>query len=468
MKSLFGGLAIVGLLVSSLATDPAAAQRKAPSKVHGVTLSTNAHNLSQKGAEHERLKSVGMNTVSLTVWWSANEALSTIQPDRFTEPDAELEEAVDAAHAAGLSVALMPMFHCNSCKLSTWRGHVNPLDRDAFYDDYVRYIERYAAFAEEQGVELLFLGSELTSLQGDTAQWRRIAAAARAVYSGELIYEVNWDAIGGVQFWDAVDVPAISAYFPLTEAARPSVDELNAAWRSGKQKLSMGVDAFATVQDLAKRTGKQVLFGEAGYRSREFAARQPFDSVSTNGSASEEVQANAYQSLLETFDGQPWWRGVLWWIWEVEEIPDPAGFSPRDNEAELVLKRWLVDGVRRGAKAAPGATPSTPGRPRTNRPPSSNPTATTAAGPKTSLAGSGAADDGPTARPGRTTTSEDRSQDELEVAAPEDGSPRGDGTHPAGAAAGVAALAAAVAGLSGYSRVRVRSGTERRGRARKR
>lgn len=464
MKAFLTGIAVAGLMLSAVVAQPAAAQqRKAPAQVHGVTLSTNAHNLSQKGAEHGRLKSIGMNTVSLTVWWLANEALSTIQPYEFTEPDDELEEAVDAAHAGGLSVALMPMFHCDPCKLSTWRGHIAPADRDAFYDDYVRMIQRYADFAEEQGVELLFLGSELTSLQGDTAEWRRIADAARSRYSGEIVYDVNWDAVGGVHFWDAVDVPSISAYFPLTESARPSVDELKAAWRSGRQKLSMNIDAVATVEDLAKRTGKQVLFGEAGYRSREYAARQPFDSVSENGSASEEVQANAYQALLETFDGKPWWRGVIWWLWEVEEIPDPDGFSPRGNEAEMVLKRWLVDGVRRGATSSSGSPATTTRRPRSSASTAPASTATSAVSPSTSVAGGDPVTE--SSQPRKTTTSQDERDDrEFETASAEGASGAGKGPFAAGTAAGVAAFAVAVAGLGSYSRMRVRNGTSRRGR----
>ncbi|MFP5328154.1 MAG: glycoside hydrolase family 113 [Acidimicrobiia bacterium] len=442
-------------LLSALATQPALAQRRAPEKVHGATLATNAHNLSQKGAEHARMKSAGMNTVSLAVWWIADETLNTIRPDQFTEPDAELGEAIDAAHRNGMSVALMPMFHCDPCALSRWRGHIKPRDREAFYDDYVDMIDHYGRLAEAHGVELLFLGSELTSLQGDTAEWRRIAAAARGVFSGELVYDVNWDAIGGVHFWDSVDVPSISAYFPLTEEARPSVADLKAAWRDGKQKLSMGVDAYATVEDLAKRTGKQVLFGEAGYRSREFAARQPFDSVATNGSPSEEVQANAYQALLETFGDRSWWRGVLWWVWEVEALPDPTGFSPRENQAETVLKRWFVDGIRPNAGGiatpAPVRPRSRPGVPATPAP--SSPEAATTV-PPTSVVDVEPSE--PTEVPGPTIFADDHRESSAAPAAG-GGADGSRDAHRAGAAAGAVALIAAVAGLGGYTRRRFRN-----------
>lgn len=394
MRHLRAALVALALIVALGVSAPSkvgAQQRRAPQRVHGATMGPLAHRAAETGGELARMKAAGLNTMSITVWWKANEDLSTIAPADYTEPESALAQAVRSAHAAGMSVALMPMFHCEPCD-STWRGLIKPDDRDAFYEDYTGFIERYATFAEKEGVELFFLGSELTTLQGDTSDWRNIAAAARDRYSGEIAYDVNWDAVGGVQFWDAVDVPSVSAYFPLTETARPTVEELKAAWRSGKQKLTMGSNSYATVEDLARRSGKQVLFGEAGYRSREFAARQPFDGVSTNGDESGEVQANAYQALLETFDAKPWWRGVLWWDWEIAPVNDTS-FSPRGKPAEILLKAWLVDGWRPAAPAAAGKpAPATTGRRST----------TTGAAPSTTASSTTAA---PTTTAGPTGTS---------------------------------------------------------------
>lgn len=360
MKRIAAGLLALGLFAAIAGGDASAAQkRQAPARVQGMTLGEVAHRAMETGGEAARLKAAGQNTVGITVWWNADELRSTVAPSEWTEPDDALANAIDSAHAAGLAVALLPMFHCDPCARSTWRGHVQPLDRAAFYDDYVAMIERYAAFAEAQEVELLYIGSELTSLQGDTEQWRRIAAAARSKFSGELVYDVNWDAVDQVKFWDAIDVPSVSAYFPLTEEAQPTVAELKEAWRSGRQRLTQDFDSFAVVERLARTTGKSVMFGEAGYRSREFAARQPFDGRATNGSVSQEAQANAYQALLEVFDPQPWWRGVIWWNWDIGPTGDTS-FNPRGKAAEVLLRRWIVEGWRPGAagEPQPSASPS--------------------------------------------------------------------------------------------------------------
>ena len=458
MKRLGVGLAAGMFLATAfLAPAPgAAAQPRAPEKVHGATMGPLAHRATETGGELERLKAAGLNTVSLTVWWQANEELSTIAPAEYTEPESALAKAIRSAHAAGMSVALMPMFHCSPCD-STWRGLTKPEDRDAFYEDYVGFIERYASFAEEEGVELLFLGSELTTLQSDTADWKRIAAAARAKFSGELVYDVNWDAVGGVQFWDSVDVPSISAYFPLTEEARPSVAELKAAWRNGKQKLTMGSDSYRVVEELAQKTGKKVLFGEAGYRSREFAARQPFDGTARHGEPSGEVQANAYQALLETFDAKPWWRGVLWWDWEIASANDTS-FSPRGKPAEALLTRWIVQGWRPAAPAPTGKTtsPTTRRRPTT----SAGATATTAPPSTDSLVTS------TTSAPSDTTSSlrpqddrDDSNAREVESAAPEIETASSSSPVMLGGAVGALSLLLSVGGLGWYG-LRRRDGTK--------
>ena len=451
MRRLCNAAAAAAALLTLLAAatpDAMAQQRRAPERVHGATMGPLAHRASETGGELERMKAAGLNTVSLTVWWKANEDMSTIAPAEYTEPEAALALAIRSAHAAGMSVALMPMFHCQPCD-STWRGLIKPADRDAFYEDYTGFIERYATFAETEGVELFFLGSELTTLQGDTEDWRSIAAAARKRFSGEIIYDVNWDAIGGVRFWDAVDLPSISAYFPLTETARPTVAELKAAWRSGKQKLTMDNDSYAMVEQLARQTGKQVLFGEAGYRSREYGARQPFDGVARNGDPSGEVQANAYQALLETFDSKPWWRGVVWWDWEIAP-PDDTSFSPRGKPAEALLKRWFVDGWR-PTSAASGGTTVTTRRPRSS---------TTAPSSATTAPPTSADTSDSTASTDTTPTTEDESKplrgDEPDTdEADESAAPkleRAASTSPLGlgGAVGALSLLLSLAGLAWY------------------
>jgi hypothetical protein len=58
---------------------------------------------------------------------------------------------------------------------------------------------------------------------------------------------------------------------------------------------------------------------------------------------SESEQAAAYQALLATFSGEPWWEGVHWWVWNA--LPDDGSdhatnYSPRGKAAERVIRDW--------------------------------------------------------------------------------------------------------------------------------
>lgn len=318
-----------------------------PEKVVGFSLGPIAQQQRSSGVELARINRIGANTVSLSVWWDFNEETSTLRRGQMTNPDSEVRLAVQAVRARGMSAAILPLFLCSTCK-SNWRGAVEPSSKDLFYASYRDMIANYAEIAEQEGASLLFIGSEMSSMQGDTAEWRGIAETARSKYSGAIAYDVNWDAIDGVRFWDAVDVPSISAYFPLSDKRQPTIDTLKKAWYSGQQELWFGKNSVAEVKKLASRTGKSVLFGEVGYRSRDWGTKYPFDYNADEGGPNPALQADAYQALIETFDGQPWWRGALWWEWEFTgPRPDEdQTFTPRGKAAEDVIRAWYVEGVR--------------------------------------------------------------------------------------------------------------------------
>lgn len=318
-----------------------------PQDVMGFSLGPFAQRQETMGVELDRMQSIGTNTVTVTVWWDADQERSVMAPTRYTKTDAEIRLAIRAIRQRGLAAAMLPLFTCSNCE-NTWRGAINPSNRTVFYESYRAFVEKYAAIAEEEGAALVFIGSELSSLQADTAEWRSVAAGVRSKFSGAIAYDVNWDAVDGVRFWDAVDIPSISAYFPLSDKRHPTLESLKKAWLSSQVEHWQGRNSVAEVQKLATRTGKKVLFGEAGYRSRDWATRLPFDYAADDGDPNPALQADAYQALIETFYGKPYWRGVLWWEWELNS-PQPSQektFTPRGKAAEDVLRAWYVEGIR--------------------------------------------------------------------------------------------------------------------------
>ena len=350
----FGALAAVTTFIFVAATPATGAQLSQqqavdtlPEKVIGFSLGPFAQQQRTAGVENRRIKSTGANTVSLSVWWEFDERTSTARPGEMTNPDREVRLAIQSVRANGMSAAILPLLMCTSCE-TNWRGSIEPSNKTAFYESYRGMIERYAKIAQEEGVSLLFVGSEMSSTQGDTAEWREIAATARSVYSGAIAYDVNWDAVDGVKFWDAVDIPSISAYFPLSDKRSPNLDTLKRAWHKSEVEHWMGRNSVAEVQKLASRTGKRVLFGEAGYRSIDWGTKLPFDYAHDEGDPNPALQADAYQALIETFDDKPYWRGVLWWEWDLNTSnPErETGFTPRGKAAEDVVRAWYAEGIR--------------------------------------------------------------------------------------------------------------------------
>jgi len=351
-------LAALGALV--LTAVLGAPARAAGGQVQGMVVSGLGQSGSP-GAAMSRLRGDGVNTVSLFVWWWTDGPTSTtIRPYDGTESDAALSDQIAAARANGERVILTPVIYCAACE-GQFRGVMNPSDLPGFFASYRTFIDHYAQLAQNDGVWLLFAGSEMTDLEGQTDQWEAVLGSARQYFSGLVGYEQNWDVVAHPQFLGDVDVVGVSAYFPLDDAADPSVDQLVADWSNSHASAYAGRNWIGDLTHLANITGKPILFGEAGYMSTQYAARQPF--LNAFYSPDPQLQANLYQALLQAFSSYSWWMGVAWWEWS--DNAGDAQRTPLGQPAEALLARWYAQGWRPGAptgsSGSTGVTPTTAG-----------------------------------------------------------------------------------------------------------
>ena len=263
-------------------------------------------------------------------WYQQDARGAAIAPSADTPSDAALAHIVSAAHRTGLKVLLKPLLDLAGD--GGYRGTIRPADPAAWFAFYTAFISHYADLAARWNVAQLAVGTELAGVSGHRDAWLRVIETVRGRYRGSLLYAANFDEYHRVAFWDAVDLIGIDAYWKLSDRPTTAVDGLRRAWEPIVRDLTA----------LASRTGRPVLFTEAGYTSRSGSTTAPWDwTVGTTPDQAE--QAAAYQALLAGLNDQPWWAGVFWWCWDVppaHPTTDPLGYSPRGKAAEAVVRRW--------------------------------------------------------------------------------------------------------------------------------
>ena len=341
---LLAGLACCGLLLGlAPLTQAVSKPRFTPFRVHGepmraVTLTDIRQFAALSVPDLERLRSDGFNTVSIYAYRFVSDVYdSSVESGVFTETDASIGAAIDAAHAVGLAVQLVPVVWVgNGTSGFVWRGYIRPSDPDAFFDSYRYMLNHYADLAQQHGVELFGIGSEMTLLEYQGQQWIRTAAEVRQHYSGPLTYFTVQSRVEKIRWWSAVDYPGISPYYSLSAAARPSYDEVVGAWRSVHLPALRKASAYV---------GKPLLVSEIGYASTPGAATHPESAPA--GVPDESLQADLYRAFLSTVLPDRSVDGVSFYRWSAYEAgPANGGFSPKGKSAECVLaKAWAPTGT---------------------------------------------------------------------------------------------------------------------------
>ena len=276
----------------------------------------------------------------LATWYMPSRTDSVIAPlDLKTPTDETVIQAIRELRAAGVDVMLKP--HVDVLD-GTWRGAIRPADAEAWFASYTAFIVHYARLAQQSGVEMLCIGTELATMTDarHAARWAAVIAAVRAAYGGPLTYAANAvgaaDEYASVSFWRLLDLAGLDAHTPLTGSTSPTVDDLVRGWSSNRN----GENMVAAFRNWGDSLGKPVIFTELGYRSADGTNRAPYDAEAVAPYDPGE-QADCYEAAFRVWSRETWMRGILWWDWPV---PVPAagdtGYSPRGKPAEDVLRSW--------------------------------------------------------------------------------------------------------------------------------
>lgn len=218
---------------------------------------------------------------------------------------------------------------------SSWRGTFAPKDQadwQIWEQEYEQWMIDWANIADELGVEMLCVGTELkVSVVKRTRFWRQLISKIRSVYSGQLIYSANWDEYKQVKFWEELDYIGVNAYFPINDARVPTTAVAIKSWKRYKKPLKR----------ISKKLDMPIIFTEFGYRNIQFAAKTPWQHEKVAATLNNEAQVNLYQAFFETFAPEKWVAGYFLWQWlGIEPYAPNTLFTPQGKPALEVLQQW--------------------------------------------------------------------------------------------------------------------------------
>lgn len=292
-------------------------------------------NEQEQRAIYERLldeiTEAGATDVSIVVRWSQETvASSEIRPgEGVTVEDELVRHVLREARARGMRTFLMPIIWLRERKMGVWRGTIRPDDEAQWWAQYTAFIHHYARLAEEEGVGLYSVGSELLSMETELERWVELITSTRALYSGELTYSANWDHFEVPTFWDELDVVGMTAYQELGTKANPDLEDLGRGWSPFVQRLSIW----------AREHDYRYLFTEIGYPSHERGAAYPWN-YSANARADHVLQAKCYAAMYRQWQSDARLEGLYVWNWFGFRDRSDRGYTPRGKMAEEILKRW--------------------------------------------------------------------------------------------------------------------------------
>ncbi|MEE9211290.1 MAG: hypothetical protein V3U29_01425 [Phycisphaeraceae bacterium] len=306
----------------------------------------------------DELKALGFNSVLvITPAFQTNGASVTVRletgPGRGPSRQ-QLVALLGYARDRGMQTVLMPVVLFTAPRGNEWRGKIKPQRWDDWWQSYREVVDYFVGIANEAGVQIFCVGSELLTTERQTGRWVSLIAHVRRRFQGQLIYSTNWDHYHVPGFWPQLDAIAMNAYWNLvteTDPARPDPAALAERWRQIREQLL----AFAAEQ------GRPVLLTEVGYPSLPWALQKPWNYVAPSDTAADAAaQAMGYAAFLEAWGDlirppthahaiQPVApthpAGVFFYEWDVyANGPEhDTRYGVQGKPALDLLRQWLRD-----------------------------------------------------------------------------------------------------------------------------
>ncbi len=253
-----------------------------------------------------QLKGLGVNWIAIHPYARIRDD-GTVAMSRVDGEHDWLTRPIREAHGLDLKIMIKPHLAYWGSSFD-WRGQIafkNEAHWQRFFAQYERWITRLGDVCAD--ADAFVVGTELDRTVHREKQWRGIISALRTRYDGPLTYAANWSDYEKVPFWDALDVIAIQAYFPLMRRrGLPEPRDLETAWRALLKRLG----AFS------RRHDRKILFSELGYDRSELAAVRPWEGGGGSGGAiADQTQRRCLAAALRAIESDDRVVGAFLWKW---------------------------------------------------------------------------------------------------------------------------------------------------------
>lgn len=213
------------------------------------------------------------------------------------------------------------------------------MDNDAHWEllesSYSKFILDYALLGEQLKVDILCIGTELERFVIKRIPfWQNLIKKIRAIYKGKLTYAANWDEFKRTPFWSELDYIGVDAYFPISDKKTPTYEESLTGWQDHKK----------TIEAISITYNKSILFTEFGYRSVDYAGKEPWKSDRSMSQVNLEAQSNTTKALFDTFWKEDWFAGGFVWKWFIDHEnsggTENSRFTPQNKPAETIIAQY--------------------------------------------------------------------------------------------------------------------------------
>ena len=286
----------------------------------------------------KELKKIGVNSISIMPFTSMANP-NKPEPFKFWQSAfAENDESLIFLKEAAIKLSFVVMLKPQIWIRHGWPGDIrmeNKVDWREFFKDYYRWIRHYAILAEIYKIPILCIGNELSQTTvGHEKAWIKMAEQIRKFYDGKITYGANWDnEFEKLNFWKYFDYIGISQYYPLSDKAFPTDEDLETG----------AVSVINRIDSIREKFNIPVLFTEIGYKSTKApwkTALEKDDIIDTNYSN----QARCYDAILKACYGKKWLAGIFWWKWpsylSYGDNSDRHAYNIIKKPAEEVVKKW--------------------------------------------------------------------------------------------------------------------------------